>query len=101
MQFALKHWGKQVLLVLDQALNVFSTPFSADAWADETLSSRAFRRGARGSLVWFGFWKFFDFVLRPWGAEHCRKSYESELAQRQQPPEARNPAGVAPPTATP
>lgn len=74
--------GKQVLIAIDQLLN---TCFLG--WADETLSSRAFRwyqdsvRSWPMRLIDALFW--FDH-------NHCRESYESERRRAQMPPELRN-----------
>lgn len=83
-----RHWLLQLLIALDQLANVLITPLDGGAWADETLSSRAWRMERAG--------KPWGQLLRPvidtlfwWDRDHCRTSYESELWARQLPPEAR------------
>lgn len=73
----MKHWLYQTLIALDQLVNalVFG------GWADETLSSRAYREFPRLAKV-------IDTVL--WfDPAHCRVSYESERDRAQEPPELR------------
>ena len=66
---------KQLLIAIDQLINaVFG------GWADETLSSRAWRED-RVYLT-----KAIDFVF---GADHCWESYISERQRLQSPPEQR------------
>lgn len=45
---------------------------------DETLSSRCYRNSAK---YWYAKAAriVLDVLFRPWGAEHCRHAYESEL----------------------
>lgn len=85
----MKHWFLQLLIAIDQLINVLVTPFSAGAWADETLSSRAWRMEQK---------------RRPWGIvmrplidklfffqnSHCRNAFIDERMGRQLPPEARS-----------
>lgn len=68
---------KQILIALDQFINTL-----CGGWADETLSSRAWRE-SRELLR-----RLID-ALFFWQPHHCRASYESELARRQLPPEMR------------
>jgi hypothetical protein len=79
----LRAWLWQVVIGLDQLLNAL-----LGGWADETLSSRAWRSEQRGRRP--GIW------LRPlidaiffWQAGHCRESYLSEASGFQLPPELR------------
>lgn len=81
-------WFLQLLIAIDQLLNVLVTPFSGGAWADETLSSRAYRMDRDG---------------KPWGRvtrplidtlfffqdHHCEKAYLHELLRGDSPPEQR------------
>lgn len=72
---------KQFLIALDQVLN---TIFGG--WADESLSSRAYRleqeRGRKWARVIIDSLLFFD-------KDHCKESYESEILRRQLPPAMR------------
>lgn len=84
-------WLHQLFLVLDQALNVLLTPFHRGAWADETMSARAWRadkdgrwwgRLARPVIDWLFAWQ------RAEGG-HCHRSYERERERMHCPPEMR------------
>ena len=84
----MRAWMLQVLIAVDQLVNAL-----LGGWADETLSSRAWRM---------------DVKRRPWGRilrplidtllwfdpQHCRASFEGERQQRQHPPEARAHGGA-------
>lgn len=74
-------WGKAVAVALDQLVNAL-----LGGWPDETLSSRAWRWELAGKRSWPH--KVIDRLFF-WESEHCRESYESELARRQWPPELR------------
>ena len=80
------YW-KQVLISVDQVLN---TLFGG--YADETLSSRAWRHYVKGDHKWPC--RLLDALL--WfDPDHCRTSYESEIERRQQkPPGALAPDGA-------
>jgi hypothetical protein len=76
-------WAWQIAIAVDQLLNA-----CLGGWADETLSSRAWRAEQRGRRP--GVW------LRPlidaiffWQPHHCRQSYLSERSGFQLPPEMR------------
>lgn len=71
---------KQILIAIDQLMNTL-----AGGWADETLSSRAWRENREGLR------EFID-ALFFWEPYHCRASYESEIARRQLPPDMRGDA---------
>lgn len=80
------HHFKQVLIAIDQLLNTFFM-----GWADETLSSRCFRRKRDGIRSWpanlvdtLFFWDTKD------GKNHCELSYLSEVERNQLPPEFRS-----------
>lgn len=74
------YW-KQVLIALDQVLNAILC-----GYADESLSSRAWRHYSDGSRRWPCV--LIDAIL--WfDKDHCRTSYESELERRQLPPSMR------------
>lgn len=72
---------KQVLIGLDQLLNALM-----GGWADETLSSRAWRHYVKGDYKWpkvlIDGILFFD-------KDHCQRSYESEIKRSQLKPEMR------------
>ena len=72
---------KQVLIAIDQLLNTL-----LGGWADETLSSRAWR--LRNDPVWWWLYEFIN-VLFFWQHDHCHESYISELLRTQEPPELR------------
>jgi hypothetical protein len=68
---------KQILIAFDQLINAL-----LGGWADETLSSRAWRESAwLAALIDALFW--FD-------KDHCFESYVSEQLRMQAPPELRN-----------
>lgn len=84
----LKHWLVQLFIAVDQLLNVLITPGQRGAWADETLSSRAWRMEQKGKIA--------GRVLRPLidkimflERDHCRRAFLAERARLQLPPEAR------------
>lgn len=93
-----RHNGFQALVCLDQAvLNVGGFLWSAAAlvfhclpvcetWADETLSSRAWRWDKDGVRGWPR--KLIDRLFF-WEEDHCLASYTSEREGRQLPPELR------------
>lgn len=70
----------QVLVAIDQLLNTL-----VGGYADETLSARAYRRYLRGK-PWCA--RVIN-VLFFWQDNHCKEAYESELVDRQLPPEYR------------
>lgn len=98
--YSAPHWLLQFLIWLDQGLNLIVTPFSRSAWADETLSSRAYRASRDGKP--FGFWRrvidiLFFWQRLPEGVNgHCHAAYLSERHRHQLPPEMRgdNPSTV-------
>lgn len=81
LMYMLVHTLKQILIAIDQLCNAI-----AWGWADETLSSRAWRWQRRGVRCWPQ--KLIDTIFF-WDENHCRESYESELFGRQLPPELR------------
>ncbi len=85
----MKHWLIQLFVAVDQLLNVLITPFDDGAWADETLSSRAYRMEVRGRPLGKVFRPLID-TLFFWEKNHCKNAYIAERMQRQLPPEARN-----------
>jgi hypothetical protein len=89
--FSARGWLLQLFLMADQAINVLLTPFHAGAWADETMSARAWRayrdgrrwgRLARPVIDWLFAWQ------RAEGG-HCRRAYERERLRMHSPPEVR------------
>ena len=79
-----KSYLKQVLIAIDQLLNAVI----CNGWADETMSSVAWRMEKEGR--WFGK------LMRPlidgiffWDKNHCQESFNSEREHRHLPPEAR------------
>lgn len=90
-QLAFKHWVIQLLIALDQLLNVLITPFHRGAWADETLSARAYRAYSDGRL-WGRVWMpFIDFLFFWQGPRHCERAFVQERERMQSPPpEQRN-----------
>ena len=71
----------QVLVALDQLVNTL-----AGGYADETISSRAYRGKLKGRprLARIINGLFF------WQVDRCREAYESELNRSQLPPELRS-----------
>lgn len=81
-----KFWFKQSWIAFDQFLNAFVCM----GWADETMSSVAWRMEQQGH--WFGFMRpVIDFLALHLfrDRDHCQGSFESERNRSQLPPEAR------------
>ena len=72
---------KQVLIAIDQLINTLFR-----GWADETLSSRAWRHYADGSCKWP---KMVIDAILFFDRDHCHQSYLSELERRQLKPSMR------------
>lgn len=72
---------RQVLIAIDQVGNALT-----GGWADETLSSRAYRLRYRQP---YRFWRAFIDAIFFWQEDHCRKAYLQERHRRQFPPELR------------
>ena len=68
---------KQILIAIDQLANAV-----IGGWADETLSSRAWREDRRRLVVVIDFLFF-------WEDNHCEASYINERQRLQLPPEFR------------
>lgn len=84
----MKHWFKQLLIALDQALNAIF-----GGWADETFSSRCWRN--RHKPGWKQARRVLDFVAALFGdVDHCKASYDSEWLRLQSPPELRPKGGA-------
>lgn len=90
-----RHWFYQLFIAIDQLLNVLVTPLMGGAWADETLSSRAYRMDRDGKL-WGRFWRpvidwLFAWQELPPGAQgHCHAAYLKEGLRIHVPPEMRD-----------
>jgi len=67
----------QILIAVDQLANAV-----IGGWADDTLSSRAWREDRRRLVA------FIDFLFF-WEENHCEASYISERQRLQLPPEFR------------
>ena len=65
-----------LLIAIDQLAN---TIFNGNP--DETLSSRCYRNSQK---YWYANWAriVLDFVFRPFGKEHCKTAYKSELTRK-------------------
>jgi hypothetical protein len=70
---------KQTLIAIDQLINAV-----LGGWADETLSSRAWRLRVKRPWVY----RTID-CLFFWDPNHCYNSYQSEVQRRQLPPQFR------------
>jgi len=84
-----RQWFWQLLIALDQLANVLITPGSDAAWADETMSSRAFRMWVKGKPWGLIFKPTIDFLFRWQSANHCEEAYRSERQRLYSPPEMR------------
>ncbi len=73
--------AKQIVIALDQLINTFF-----GGWADETLSSRAWRWHAEGRRAWPR--RLIDAVFF-WQSQHCLASFRAEQLRLQAPPELR------------
>lgn len=89
----MNHWLTQLFIALDQLANVLLTPFSNSAWADETLSSRAYRAWRDGKKL--GFFMHVIDALFSWQdvpkdlKGHCHWAYLKETQRTTLPPEMR------------
>lgn len=81
------HNIKQLAIAIDQLLNVLvSCVLREQAWADMTLSAQAYRWERDGVR---SYPRVIIDALFFWELDHCRQSYESELARLQAPPDTR------------
>ena len=85
----MKHWFKQLGIAVDQLINVLITPLHPEAWADETLSSRAYRMYMKKRPWGLLLKPLIDALFSPLEKDHCYKAFVSEREGRQLPPEAR------------
>ena len=83
-----RHWLVQLFIAVDQLLNILITPFNAGAWADETMSSRAYRMW-RDRRPWGRVLMPIIDTLFFWQREHCAHSYMGERKRLELPPEMR------------
>lgn len=77
----MKH-GQQILIAFDQFVNAL-----CGGWADETISSVAWRKRNEGKK-----WAFLRCLIDCiffWQPDHCKTAYESELYRKQLPEELR------------
>lgn len=80
---------EQFLIAIDQLLNTVIGLFHArGAWADETISARAWREG-RNSGKWLVLRRVID-TLFFWQEQHCWKAYLREHDRGHLHPEYRN-----------
>lgn len=75
--------AKQILIAVDQLFNTL-----LGGWADETLSSRAWRWYLNGQRKWP---KHLINGLFFWQKNHCYHAYQSEKDRLHSPPETRTP----------
>lgn len=82
----MKHWFKQFFIGIDQLLNAI-----LGGWADETLSSRAWRTEQKGRLLGCFFRPVIDTLAAALfnDLDHCKVAFESERKSNQLPPEFR------------
>lgn len=85
----LQHGLEQIFIALDQLLNVLLAPFSAETWADETMSSRCGRLAHRYPYKFYRVVIDIIFYWQSWSMGHCVRAYESETNRYQCPPEMR------------
>lgn len=89
------HWFAQLFIAVDLLLNVLVTPLHAGAWADETLSCRAWRMDRAGK-PWGGLWRpvidllFFWQRHAPGVLGHCHGAYLKERARQGLPVQMRD-----------
>lgn len=88
MNWDIRGWLYQFVIAFDQLLNVSVTPFQGGAWADETLSSRAYRMDQKGR-PWGRLMRPLIDTLFFWQHQHCRQAYEKERSRLHIPPEMR------------
>lgn len=82
----MKHYLLQILIAIDQLICTL-----IGGWADESLSSYAYRLEVKGKIwgrIWrpVADWVFLKLFNDP---DHCRKAYEAERDRAQLPPELR------------
>lgn len=78
------HWLMQTLIALDQLINAAL----CGGWADETMSSYAWRM-EQESKPWGFMRRVIDWLASPIQSDHCHKAYESAKQRLHLPPEMR------------
>lgn len=73
---------KQILIAIDQFFNAL-----LGGWADETLSSRAWRQRNK-KIRWFIAYSVIEFIFF-WQKDHCKTAFYSERRSLHLPPELR------------
>jgi hypothetical protein len=88
MKAALVHWFVQVFIALDQFINALF-----GGWADETLSSHAWRMWVKKLIAGRIFRPVYDalFIWQTWRMDHCERAYNKELRRYNSPLEMRAP----------
>lgn len=76
-------WRLQMLIAIDQLVNTYFK-----GWADESISSRAYRRSLN-NCRWCPVGRRIIDAIFYWEPDHCKKSYDSEMERFQLPPEFR------------
>lgn len=89
MNWDIKGWLYQLFIACDQLVNVLITPLQSGAYADETMSARAYRMDRDGKPWGRILRPVIDFLFRWQTDEHCRKAYEKERQRIHLPPEMR------------
>jgi hypothetical protein len=88
---------KQILIAIDQVANTLVPPWKGPhrGWADETLSSRSWRRSGH-STAWRISQRCIDWFFLVFFRErsHCFESYVSERIRAHMPPELREDASL-------
>lgn len=84
-----RRWLHQAFLAVDQLLNVLATPMHSGAWADETLSARAYRAHAAGRRWGRVAMPLIDGLFFGQGPRHCERAYIAERERLHAPPELR------------
>lgn len=79
----MKFWLLQSAIALDQFFNAFL----CGGWADETMSSYAYRMDLQGKP--FGVMRRVIDTIFFWQPSHCEQAFLSEKYRRQSPPEER------------
>lgn len=81
---ALRHWVRQVAIAVDQLGTAL-----VGGWADETLSSYAWRMEQQGK-PWGAARPVIDAAFTLFGLpDHCQRAYEAGRLRRQKPLEQR------------
>jgi hypothetical protein len=88
-QLHVRRWLHQAFLAVDQLCNVLATPMHGGAWADETLSARAYRAHSAGRLWGRVCMPVIDLLFMWQGPRHCERAYIAERERLHAPPEAR------------